>query len=293
MKRTVSLIAVFAVAAALATFAQVFNADAISLHAPEAGSAHAAPAAEPQRQERQERQGSEFRWHEPLPAGRTIEIRGINGNVSAEPATSGEVEVVAVKRARRSDPDEVRIEVVRHAEGVLICAVYPNAGGEPNTCEVNSSRSHVRDNDTTVNFTIRVPAGVNFNGRTVNGEVAARNLGADVDAKTVNGDVNVSTAGLARAQTVNGSITAAMGRADWPSELEFKTVNGSIELSLPASLSARVEAKTLNGEITSDFQMTVSGTFSRRRLTGTIGGGGDRQLILETVNGSVQIRRAS
>lgn len=287
MKRTVSLIVVFAAAAALATFAQILNTGAVSLHAPEGTTAHAAPAAEPQRQ------GSDFRWHEPLPAGRTIEVRGINGNVSAEPATSGEVEVVAVKRARRSDPDEVRIEVVRHAEGVLICAVYPNSGGAPNTCEVGSSRSHVRDNDTTVNFTVRVPAGVNFNGRTVNGEVRARDLGADVDVKSVNGDVSVSTAGVARAQTVNGSITAFMGRADWPSELEFKTVNGSIELSLPASLSARVEAKTLNGEITSDFPMTVSGTFSRRRLSGTIGSGGDRQLTLETVNGSVQIRRAS
>ena len=124
--------------------------------------------------------------------------------------------------------------------------------------------------------------------------VEAERLGADVDVKTVNGSINVSTAGLARAETVNGSITAVVGRADWPAGLQFKTVNGGIDLTLPASLSARVEAKTLNGEITSDFPLTVSGTFSRRRLSGTIGSGGDdRKLILETVNGSVQIRRAS
>ncbi|HEX8335799.1 MAG TPA: DUF4097 family beta strand repeat-containing protein [Pyrinomonadaceae bacterium] len=284
MKRTVSLIAVFAAAAAIATFAQTLGAGAGSLR--EHATARAAADSEPQRQ------AAEFRWREPLAAGRTIEIRGINGSVSAEPAAGGEVEVVAVRRARRSDPEEVRIEVVRHGDGVLICAVYPNQGGEPNTCELNNSRSQVRDNDTSVNFTVRVPAGVNFNGRTVNGEVRALELGADVDAKTVNGAINVSTAGFARAATVNGSITASMGRADWPLGLEFKTVNGSITLNLPASLSARVEAKTLNGEITSDFPMTVTGSFSRRRLSGTIGGGGDRQLTLETVNGSVQIRRA-
>lgn len=278
MKRTVNLILVVAAVAALATFARTFDAGL---------NAHAAPAAEPQRQ------GGEFRWHEPLAAGRTIEIRGVNGNVSAESAAGGEVEVVAVRRARRSDPDEVRIEVVRHAEGVLICAVYPNPGGEPNTCEPNNGRSHVHDNDTSVNFTVRVPAGVNFNGRTVNGKVEAERLGSDVDAKTVNGSINVSTTGLARAQTVNGSITAVLGRADWPAGLEFKSVNGTIDLTLPASLSARVEAKTLNGEITSDFPLTVSGSFSRRRLSGIIGAGGDRQLILETVNGSVQIHRAS
>ncbi|HEX7313941.1 MAG TPA: DUF4097 family beta strand repeat-containing protein [Pyrinomonadaceae bacterium] len=284
MKRTLILVVIFAAAAALTAAEQVLNAGTASLHAHTGATAHA--AAEPQRQ-------SEFRWHEPLAAGRTIEIRGVNGSVSAEPATGGEVEVVAVKRARRSDPDEVRIEVVRTSEGVLICAVYPNPGGEPNTCEPNNSRSNVRDNDTNVNFTVRVPSGVNFNGRTVNGKVEAERLGADVDVKTVNGSINVSTTGLARAQTVNGSITAVLGNANWPDGLEFKTVNGGIDLTLPASLSARVEAKTLNGEITSDFPLTVTGSFSRRRLTGTIGGGGDRQLILETVNGSVQIRRAS
>lgn len=292
MKRTLCLVVVFAAAAALGTLAQTFNADAGPLHAHAGTAAHAAhaapasPAAEPQRQ------GAEFRWHEPLAAGRTIEIRGINGGVSAEPSAGGEVEVVAVRRARRSDPDEVRIEVVRHAGGVLICAVYPNPGGEPNTCEPDNGRSQVRDNDTTVNFSVRVPAGVHFHGRTVNGKVEAERLGADVDAKTVNGSINVSTTGLARAQTVNGSITAVVGRADWPAGLEFKTVNGAIDLTLPASLSARVEARTLNGEITSDFPMTVSGALSRRRLSGTIGGG-DRLLSLETVNGSVQIRRAS
>lgn len=293
MKRTVTLVVLFAAAAALATFAQTFNVGAGPLHAHTGVVAHASPASPAPPAAEPQRQGTEFRLREPLAAGRTLEIRGINGGVSAEPATGGEFEVVAIKRARRSDPDEVRVEVVRHAEGVLICAVYPNPGGEPNTCELNNSRSHVHDNDTNVNFTVRVPAGVNFHGRTVNGEVKAQDLGADVDAKSVNGAISVSTAGLARAQTVNGSITAVMGRADWPSGLEFKTVNGSINLSLPASLSAQVEAKTLNGEITSDFPMTVTGTFSRRRLSGTIGGGGNRRLILETVNGGVQIRRAN
>jgi hypothetical protein len=273
MKRTVTLVIVAAAAAAFAAYAQVFAA---------------APAPP------QQRQGSDFRFREPLAAGRIIEIRGVNGSVSAEPASGGEVEVVAVRRARRSDPEEVRIEVVRHAGGVTICAVYPNPGGEPNTCGAGpNQRSNVRNNDTTVEFTVRVPAGVRFDGRTVNGKVEANNLGADVDAYTVNGSINVSTTGLARAQTVNGSITAVMGRADWQDGLEFKTVNGGIDLSLPASASARVEARTLNGEITSDFPLTVNGTFSRRRLSGTIGGGGDRELRLETVNGSVQIRRAS
>ena len=44
----------------------------------------------------------------------------------AEPSGSNEVEVVAEKRAKRDNPEDVRIEVVPHAGGVTICAVYPS-----------------------------------------------------------------------------------------------------------------------------------------------------------------------
>jgi Putative adhesin len=283
MKRTVTLSIAFAAAAVaaltLSSRAGVGRAATVSA---------ATPKAVAVRQD-------EFRWHEPLAAGRLIEIKGINGDVDAGPAGGGEVEVTAVKRGHgRGNPADVRIEVVRHAEGVTICAVYPSGDGkEPNTCTHDGSdHTNVRDNDTEVSFTVRVPAGVRFAGRTVNGNVEAKNLGAEVDAKTVNGNVEVSTTGVARAKTVNGSITAAMGRADWPEAVEFKTVNGSIDLSLPSDLSADIQIKTLNGEINSDFPLTVSGTFSRRRMSGTVGAGG-RRLSLETVNGGVRIRRAS
>ncbi|MDT7779579.1 MAG: hypothetical protein QOC99_2091 [Acidobacteriota bacterium] len=295
MKRIITLsmvIAVIALAAVVSVLAAGGN------HAPDARSNHAhaivrAHAGATKSLASEPEQG-EFRWHEAMAAGRVIEVKGVNGSVEAEPSSGNEVEVVAVKHARRSNPEDVRIEVVRHDDGVTICAMYPNVERQgANTCEPGRhGHMNVQNNDTTVNFTVRVPAGVRFSGRTVNGKVEANNLSADVDATTVNGSINVSTTGLARANTVNGSIVAVMGRADWPEELEFKTVNGGIDLSFPASLSAQVEAKTLNGSISTDFPLTVTGSFSHRHLTGTIGGGG-RDLRLETVNGSVQIRRAS
>ena len=267
MKRLVTLSTLAAVAALALPAQAALASGAPSENVRAAAGATEAPAAE---------QG-EFRWHGPVAAGRTVEIWGVNGRIEADPAAGGEVEVVAVKTARRSDPDDVRIEVVQHEGGVTICAVYPNVAGQPaNTCTPGrGGHMSTRDNDTNVEFMVRVPAGVRFTGRTVNGEVEAHDLGADVEASTV-----------------NGSITAVMGRADWSDELEFKTVNGGIDLTFPASLSAEVEAKTLNGQISTDFPLTVQGTFSRRHKSGTIGSGG-RELRLETVNGSVQIRRAS
>jgi DUF4097 and DUF4098 domain-containing protein YvlB len=81
-----------------------------------------------------------------------------------------------------------------------------------------------------------------------------------------------------------------MGRADWSGTLEMSTVNGSITLTLPATLNTDVRASTVNGDLVSDFPMSIQGRVSRRRLDGTIGAGG-RMLSLETVNGSITLKR--
>ena len=217
----------------------------------------------------------EFRWSGAVAPGKAVEVKGVNGGIEASPASGGEVELIARKSGRRSDPSQVEIKVVEHGGGVTICAVYPTPAGAagPNECLPGSGgHMNTRDNDVKVEFTVRVPEGVRFVGR------------------TVNGGVTVASSGLARAQTVNGSITATMGRADWTGSLDLKTVNGSITVELPSSVSARVEAKTVNGGIESDFPLTVTGRFGPRRVSGTIGGGG-RDLRLETVNGGIHIRQ--
>jgi len=233
---------------------------------------------------------AEFHWKGTIAAGKAIEIKGVNGDVRAV-AGSDAVEVTAVKHARRSDPDEVKIAVVEHADGVTICAVYPSDGRRENTCEPgDGGHMSTHDNDVQVDFTVRVPAGVRFRGKTVNGAVEAANLASDVDASTVNGGIRISTAGSAEAHTVNGSIVAALGRSNWSDAIEFSTVNGGITLDLPAGLSTEVRASTVNGDIETDFPLTVTGRLGPRSLRGTIGSGG-RQLALSTVNGSIKLRK--
>src|SRR2546430_4742951 len=87
----------------------------------------------------------EFHWKGPVAAGKTIEIKGVNGDIDAV-AGSGEVEVTAVKHAHRSDPDEVKIQVVQHEDGVTICAVYPSDGDRENTCETGE-HGHMSTHD--------------------------------------------------------------------------------------------------------------------------------------------------
>jgi Putative adhesin len=233
----------------------------------------------------------DFSWKGAIARGGVLEIKGVNGGIEATAGSGTEAEVTAIKRARRSDPDEVEIKVVEHSGGVTICAVYPSRGGRANECQPGAGGDmSTRDNDTNVDFTVKVPAGARFVGRTVNGGIEATGLPGDAEAYTVNGGVRLEAAGLARAESVNGAIRASLGRADWTGELKLTTVNGGIRLDLPEGTNAVVKAETVNGSISTDFPLTVKGRFNRRHIEGQIGSGG-RDLELETVNGSIDIKK--
>lgn len=233
--------------------------------------------------------GEEFQWAGVVQPGQAIEIKGVNGNIEAHPTSGSQVEVTAYKTGRRNDPSEVRIEVVPHAGGVTVCAVYPDAEGR-NECQPGGhGRMNVRNNDVKVEFKVLVPEGVHFVGRNVNGGVAASGIRGDVRVYTVNGNADVDCEGAAQAKTVNGSIRVSMGASDFGDDLEFESVNGSITVEMPRNASAEVSAKTVNGGIDSDFPLDVKGRWGPKSARGTIGQGGPR-LSLKTVNGGIDLK---
>lgn len=239
-------------------------------------------------------QDRDWDWEGRVERGDHVEIKGINGEIRAERTSGNQVEVSARLRGKKSDPNEVRMEVLEHANGVTICAVYPSKDrDDPNECRPGKGgKMNIKNNfDVRVEFTVLVPAGVNFIGKTINGDVEALGLDGDVQVGTVNGGIDISTNGLAEASTVNGSITVSMDKADWDGTLDFTTVNGSVTIEMPADLNCEVSVSTVNGHIASDYPLTVEGRISPRHLKGTIGSGG-RTLVVKTVNGSIDIRRS-
>ena len=56
--------------------------------------------------------GQDFEWSGQLAAGKTLEVKGVNGNVEAHGVSGRTAEVNAMKKGRKSDPATVRIEVV-------------------------------------------------------------------------------------------------------------------------------------------------------------------------------------
>ncbi len=232
----------------------------------------------------------DFSWNGSVARGDAVTIRGVNGDLEARRASGGQVRVSASKHARHDDPSTVDIQVIEDDQGVLICAVYPTPSGERSNRCARGDAYHMNNkrNDVQVDFVVEVPDGVDLDADTVNGDVDIAGLGGRVDATTVNGSIDIQTQGTARATSVNGGITARVGRIE--GDLEFTTVNGSVTLTLPSSTQADVEMSTVNGSIETDFPITVRGRWGPRSARGQIGGGGTR-LEVTTVNGSIRLQR--
>lgn len=233
----------------------------------------------------------DFTWQGNVAPGGWLRVRNVNGAMRVEAASGSQIEVVATKRWRRGNPDDVRIEVKRVGpkEGdVLICALwFENA-----TCDESGyhseSRGRSRDNDVTVDFVVKLPKETRLDVSTVNGSVRIDGATSEVSARTVNGGIDaVSSGGPVTASTVNGDVDVRMGSAG-SDDLRYSTVNGSITVAIPGALDADVEMTTVNGGLSSDYPMTVQGRMNPRHIRATIGKGG-RQLTFKTVNGSVRL----
>jgi len=242
----------------------------------------------------QERQSDRsFTWEGTVPNGRWLYVRNLNGAIRVERASGNQIEVEATKRWRRGDPDEVRIEQRKIGDDVIICAFW----NDRSECDADGYRTNNEGwrgrndrNDTSVEFRVRLPAGVKLGVSTINGGLDVSGATSEVDASTVNGGIEAtSSGGPVRANTVNGSITVRMNEIG-TEDLEFETVNGSVEVWVPSNLNADVDMRTVNGRVSSDFPMTLSGRINPRAIRAKIGDGG-RRLRFSTVNGSIELRK--
>jgi uncharacterized protein YaiE (UPF0345 family) len=239
--------------------------------------------------------GNEFHWTGTLAPDQILTIKDISGSIEATGVDGNQIVVDATKSGE--DAADVHFQVIPSSDGVTICAVFPTGRGGMNSCETGrGNHSETHDVHARADFRIKVPKNLRFNAFNVNGSVNAQDLGRQADVSSVNGKVDVSTASYARATSVNGSVRVRMGSADWQDTLDIKTVNGSIDLDMPGNLAADVTFRSVNGGLTSDFPITtqeISGRWGPKRISGTIGNGGGRRLNVETVNGSVTIRKST
>ena len=76
----------------------------------------------------------------------------------------------------------------------------------------------------------------------------------------------------------------------WDGEqLDVRTTNGGITMSLPENYSAHLETGTVNGNLSIDFPVTVEP--KSKELAVNLGSGGPTVRVM-TTNGGVRIRRS-
>ncbi len=252
-------------------------------------------------------------WDGAVEAGRWFSLTNVNGSVTIDASSDNQVHVRAEKIPHRDgDIRDVRFVVIQSGGDTRVCAL----NREDEYCDEDGLHSggdrthdHKSERDVEVKFTIQVPpnlrvaagtvngtmsvrgVGAEVRASTVNGAVEVRDAGGQVSATTVNGNVNVTTSsGPVSATTVNGSINARMVALSREGDMKFNTVNGTISVETPATMDADVSLHTMSGGISSDFPVQLSGKFGPRHAEGTIGRGG-RRIRMNTVNGSLELRK--
>lgn len=234
----------------------------------------------------------ETRFTKELRPGQRMEISNINGAVSVTQASGSTAEVVVRKTVKRGNGDLVKAIMEERNGGIHVCTIYLNQDPNRTTCAGNNSMDRRRGDDfeVTMSYEVRVPAGVQFEGTTVNGGVEVRGLQTPATVTTVNGSIEFDGVGAHRLTTVNGAINATFRRADWSGTTALETVNGAITLTLPANADMDIRGSMVNGRVNSDFPVTMRGRWGPKQFNGTIGNGG-RSLALETVNGAITLRK--
>ncbi len=177
---------------------------------------------------------------------------------------------------------------------------------------------------TTENNTIKITSGVFFNPGSITIQVprqtsvtvktmAGRSIhiedvSGEIEANNMNGPVNiVNVSGSVMAHSMNGKVTASLTSVTPDKAMSFSTMNGDIDVTLPAAIKANVKLKTDRGDMFTDFdvqiapsQSTSTTTTSKngrtvrlrsdRTTTGTINGGG-QDIQFTSFNGDIVIHK--
>jgi hypothetical protein len=138
---------------------------------------------------------NEFRWRGRLPSGYGLDVRSVNGDITAEAGVGNEVEVLAQKRNDPSGPGGLSVDiVVTESElGLCITAQYVSGSGKgsPPHVEGLGPRQPRGPDDLRVNFRILMPRAANLDARTLNGDIEVRGLSGRIRAWSARGSVSV------------------------------------------------------------------------------------------------------
>jgi DUF4097 and DUF4098 domain-containing protein YvlB len=156
-------------------------------------------------------------------------------------------------------------------------------------------------------ISLEVPVQTSLKIEAHNGPVEVAGVQGDVEVDSHNGHVTLSNvSGTANVTTRNGILIVSMDRVEANKPTSFSSVNGKIDITLPADLKANLKLKAFQGDIWTDFDVLMAGSRATatsgnsgegkyklnfdRTISGTINGGGV-DITLNTLNGAIYIHK--
>jgi DUF4097 and DUF4098 domain-containing protein YvlB len=228
---------------------------------------------------------------------RKVDASLIRGSITVKTYAGKEV-IVETRGESGSSPDKTD----RMVDG-LKRLDFPARGlsveEEDNVVSVRMHSSHSSD------VVISVPADTSLKLHTLHGEISVDGVHGEIEVDSLHGPVTLANvSGTVVAHSLNGAIKVSMDRVDSTKPLSFSTMNGTIDVTLPADFKANVKLSADHGEIYSDFDFKLGGSVTQkndtsdgrfrvqidRTLTGSINGGG-AEATFHTFNGRIYIRK--
>ena len=214
-----------------------------------------------------------------LSASGVIKVDGRqNGGVSVKGWERNEVLVrsrIQTSAPTQAEADALASQIVINTSGANIFAAGPeNRNGH----------------SWSVSYEVFVPRRSDLSLQSHNGGIAISDVHGRLDFVALNGGVVLNrVGGSVHGSTTNGGLVVQLTGDQWDGEeLDVRTTNGGIVMSMPPNYSAHLETGTVNGSLQIGFPVTVQG--NTRELAVNLGSGGPT-IRARTTNGGVRINR--
>lgn len=217
-----------------------------------------------------------------LPAAGAISVDGRqNGGVSVKGWDRNEI--LARARIQTAAPTQAEADALAQQITIQTAGAKIFANGPENR----------RDYYWSVSYEVFVPRRSDLSLTAHNGGIAISDVQGKLEFTAVNGGVALKrVGGTVHGGTTNGGLSIELSGDHWEGEeMDVKTTNGGISMSLPENYSAHLETGTVNGNLSIDFPVTVQGRITRE-LAVNLGSGGPTIRAM-TTNGGVRVKRGS
>jgi DUF4097 and DUF4098 domain-containing protein YvlB len=245
------------------------------------------------------------KWSDPSRPG-LLKVDSVWGSISIKTHATNDVTVTTTSRRNRVDDRIIRRPPPPETTGLRRI----DSGGSAFTIESDSSNvitvtggdllSGIGD------LTIEVPKKTNLNLQAQFGKITIDGVEGDIEATSFNGRISLTNVtGSVVAHSMNGTVAVSFQNIAEGKPMSFTSMNGNVDVTLPAASKANLKMRTALGGIYTDFdiQMATSSTNPtqeqsglrrirvEKNINGTINGGG-AEFDLRSQNGNIYLRKA-